>query len=417
MSSSTEISRLYTQTFNPETVPFRGFVTTGEEKEGMVAVEITAEEALLPWHLWAIYTAFQGIAWLWGVKNELPTQVSAQWVQDKRVNDPFGFRWKNRDFELRRVEKDTPKIIPERGTLYLENGECGWIGTDKTYHLKRDLRLSDGSPYPGEEEDRLCRITATTILPQHLPHSLFENKKEGERIFFYYKDQPLELTLTQQKHPTVRKRGNFEDYLGQIQTEFRTQENYLFGKDIPEDRLMINSLPLSKEAKVWDQNARGFVPVTKEAVDFFNASYQNSKTPSLVEKNEQTFVFDCLNLKDENDVNVLVDRKRLIIIGLPTRTKELIRASQAQTEKMLAAEVLASDLTEEVLASATGQPVVRKDSRSIAEKVADKREQGKTLYSTPIVNYYIGLDLSHSSFDPEHLTWEVSNGYLILRSE
>ena len=87
------------------------------------------------------------------MKNELPTEVSAQWVQGKRVNDPFGFSWGNRDFELRRVEQGTPKIIPERGTLYLENGECGWIGTDKTYHLKRDLRLSDGSPYPGEEEE------------------------------------------------------------------------------------------------------------------------------------------------------------------------------------------------------------------------------------------------------------------------
>lgn len=417
MSFSTEILRLYTQTFYPETVPFRGFVTTGDEKEGMVAVEITAEEALLPWHLWAIYTAFQGIAWLWGVKNELPTQVSAQWIQGKRVNDPFGFSWKNRDFELRRIEQDTPKIIPERGTLYLENGECGWIGTDKTYHLKRDLRLSDGSPYTGEEEEPLFRITATTVLPQHLPLSLFRNKKEGERIFFYYKDQPIELTLTQREQPTVRKKGNFEDYLGQIQTEFSIQENYLFPADIPKDRLIINLLPLSKEAKVWDQNARGFVPVTKEAVDFFNASHQNSKTPSLVAKNEHTLVFDCYNLKDEKDVRVLVDRKRLIIIGVPTRARELEEFSQAQIEKMLAAEVLASDLTEEVLASATDQPVVRKDSRSTAEKVADKRNQVKTIYSTPIVNYYIGLDLSHSSFDLEHLTWEVSNGYLILRSE
>lgn len=377
MSFSAEISRLYTQTFYPETVPFRGFVITGEEKEGMIAVEITAEDALLPWHLWAIYTTFQGIAWLWGVKNELPTEVSAQGVQDKRINDPFDFRWKNRDFELRRVEKDTPRVIPERGTLYIENGECGWIGTDQTYHLKDDLKLSDGSPYPGEEEDPLFRITATTVLPQHLPYSLFKNKKEGERFFFYYKDQPIELTLTQQKQPTVRKRGNFEDYLLQIQREFRTRENYLFPSDVPQERFIINLVPLSKEAKVWDQSAQAFVPVTKEAVDFFNASSQKSQRPALLKKGERCLVYDCPNLKDERDVKVLVDRKRLIIIGLPTKIEEFNQAAQAHIEKM--------------------------------------EGQVKIIHSTPIINDYLDLELSCSSLDPQHLTWEVWERCLILR--
>lgn len=416
------VSTLYYEEFYPQTTPYQAFAVRSGEN-----IELFRESTFNSWTLKVIDIALNFFAWISGRQMTTPqlTDALKQKLAAAKINESISFQQEGREIQLRVVNPETPKVVPYQGTLYIENnnGDVGYLGKDVTCKFAEHIKLSDGTPFKADPQDTICKVCVTGLpfklpSPSYFPISLFEGKKEGDRLLFFYDDLPIELTLTQMNHSKTCGQTQFETFLDSLKKIQNYKQQYLYERDVPDDMPILSYTPLTKNAKVFDHKSQTYIPYTQAHVNFFQEVFTTGEPFGEIQVPGDNPVFLAQEIKDINDLAILIDRRRLCIVGIPTRMIEFHKKNENIVFIKEGDEHKAQDKGLDVILpeDKTLTPGLPTRLRGCAEKIPEITKKIENSIKCTALPTYRFMDLEFvSDIDLTKIKVSFETGYLFIK--